>query len=239
MLNVARHLRLLGLLTTLFAAVIGIAFLVPSGSEASHTGGFFYTVEQSGAGLPEQIVTPLVNADTVANFYNLVGISSNNTGLQKSNVSNLWLYEDSNTGVVSLGMIHDKRNDSGGGGADFTFGGVPAGTTFVVRDDNQPTEAVLPASIWSWASCCTDGGVLSGTLQNATWAITIDSVFPTAGGIGSGKIASWEYLDGPAAVNTNPIALALTTSADPTKQVIIRSRKLDDDDDDDDGDDDN
>ena len=155
---------------------------------AGHTPVFLYTVEQ---GANVWGVMPRLSPADVVTFYDYNTIpASSNTGLEQSDTSILFLYRDP-AGVISLVMIHDQPPDGSGGKAVFGFSGVPAGTSFVVRDDGG--EASLPTSTWRWAACCTDGGALSGTL-NGEFAITIDASFPATGGLTPGKIDAWKFL---------------------------------------------
>src|SRR5215510_12584486 len=119
--------RLFGRAKVAAAATVAILcglFLQPA--EAGHTRGFVYTIEQGGA---TQGVIPLVGAAGVGTFYGYPGGGARaNTGLEQSNNSLLFLYEDAQ-GKVSLVMIHDA-NDGSGGKAIFNFSGIPDGTTF-------------------------------------------------------------------------------------------------------------
>lgn len=207
------HKARLAILTLVGALALLMMVLFPVPAQGSHTAGFFYTVEVGATG--EQLVTPLVGTTDVATFYDYGSLpapanASANTGLEKSDTSILFVYEDP-LGNVSLVMIHDIPNDGSGGRVDFAFAGVPVGTSFVVRDDAGGSEAVLPASIWRWNDFNTDGGALSGTL-NGAFAITITPSFPPGGGLSPGAISSWEYLDGTLAAPV-PIPLDVSDTA--------------------------
>ncbi len=200
-------LKLLGV-----TAITVMLCLIPRDAEASHTAGFQYTVTQDGI---EKEVVPIVNMENVEDFYNYSS-SSANTGLELSNTSILFLFEDEN-GNVSLVMIHDAPNDGSGGKAVFNFEGVPTGTDFVVRDDPLGEEAILPTSTWQWNDDNTDGGALSGSLNEA-FTITITPEFPDSGGLTPGKIDNWQFLTGD--TSSDPVNLDLTMP------VTIKARRL-------------
>lgn len=213
-------------LLTLAAIAALLVTLVPVAAQGSHTAGFFYTVEVGNTG--EQLVTPLVGPTDVVAFYAYGSLpapasASGNTGLEQSDTSILFVYEDP-AGNVSLVMIHDQPLDGSGGRVDFSFAGVPAGTSFVVRDDAGAAEAVLPASTWRWNNSNTDGGALSGTL-NGAFAITITPSFPATGGLTPGRITAWHYLTGslagPSVIQLNQ-ANTVTVRARPMADIDIK-----------------
>ncbi len=153
-----------------------------------------YTIEQDG-----QVwsVEPLVGAETVQDFYDYNTVpASSNTGLEESDTSLLFLYEEETEGDVSnvsLVIIHDKPHDDSGGKVEFTFSDVPEEASFLVEDDSGDGIG-LPTSTWRWANCCTDGGALG--LLTGFYAIGIDPLFPQTGGLDPGSISAWKYLTG-------------------------------------------
>jgi hypothetical protein len=198
-------------------AVLFGMFLQPA--EGGHTRGFLYTIEQSG-GAPHGVI-PLTDAADVETFYRYPGgAARSDTGLEQSDTSLLFLYEDIQ-GRVSLVMIHDA-NDGSGGKAVFDFAGIPDGTTFVVRDDPGDDSYVitLPGGTatvtWRWNDVNTDGGALSGSLERQAWTITITSQFPPEGGQTAGKINAWKFLTGSL---DNPTEIGL----DMTEPVVIKA----------------
>jgi hypothetical protein len=176
-------------------AVLSGMFLQPA--EGGHTRGFIYTIEQGG-GAPQGVI-PLLDADDVKTFYGYPGgANRSDTGLEQSDTSLLFLYEDIQ-GRVSLVMIHDA-NDRSGGKAVFDFVGIPDGTTFVVQDDPEDSYVAPPGGTatvtWRWNDANTDGGALSGSLERQAWTITITPRFPPEGGQTAGKITTWKFLTG-------------------------------------------
>ena len=85
----------------------------------------------------------LTGAADVGTFYGYPGgASRSDTGLEQSDTSLLFLYEDPQ-GRVSLVMIHDAT-DGSGGKAVFGFAGIASGTGFLVRDDPGDSSYLLP-----------------------------------------------------------------------------------------------
>jgi hypothetical protein len=165
-----RRSHLFGCVTVAAAAAVAVLlgmFLQPA--EGGHTRGFVYTIEQGG-GAPQGVI-PLSGADDVETFNGYPGgAARSDTGLEQSDTSLLFLYED-RQGKVSLVMIHDA-NDGSGGKAVFDFEGIPDGTAFVVRDDPGDDSYVITqpggtATVtWRWNNVNTDGGALSGSLES-------------------------------------------------------------------------
>jgi len=88
--------------------------------------------------------------------------SSANTGLEIANTLIIFLYEDVNTGVISLFLIADIANSGSGGSLQFEFNCVPSNSFISVQDDGGEFGGSPPlfTGNWSWGDCCTDGGVI-------------------------------------------------------------------------------
>ena len=130
-----------------------------------------------------------------------------------------WLYEDTNTGVLSLGMVFDKLNVPGGvsgGTMNLTTAGMPVGTVISVEDDNGDVAAsevlINGTENWGWNDRNTDGAMVSG-LENLTWTITID--INTFSGLDD-----FFFLDGPNSMT--PMSLEV----DPETTITIRARRV-------------
>jgi hypothetical protein len=228
-----RRCRLFGRFRVATAATVAVLvglFLQPI--DAGHTRGFVYTIGQPGAA--SQSVIPLRGAKAVESFYGYPGgAARSNTGLEQSDTSLLFLYEDER-GKVSLVMIHDA-NDGSGGRAVFDFSGVPNGTTFVVQDD--PSDGsygiTLPGGTatvsWRWDDVNTDGGALSGSLEQQAWTITITPQFPPPSEGIAGRITAWKFLTGNVN-NPSEIALDMTDpiviSAIPAGLQVVTNARL-------------
>ncbi len=119
------------------------------------------TITQDGNTYP---INSLIGNVSAASFYQY-GIpngSSANTGLESNNGLTIFLYEDMNTGVVSLFLIADIQNSGSGGTLSFEFNCAPAGSFISVMDDPGEFSGSPPlfTGNWNWSSCCTDGGVI-------------------------------------------------------------------------------
>jgi hypothetical protein len=189
-------------------------------AEGGHTRGFVYTIEQPG-GTSQGVIPLRRGTDDVQTFYGYPGgAARSNTGLEQPETSLLFLYEDAQ-GKVSLVMIHDAPGNTGGA-ATFAFAGIPEGTTFIVKDDEEdgPYTINLPGGTatvtWEWNDVNTDGGVLSGSLEKQAWTITITPQFPPGGGTPPGQISAWKFLTG--SLN-DPTEIALDT----TDPITIRA----------------
>lgn len=112
-------------------------------------------------------VTPKTGNPTAVNYYKYgtPDGSSANTGLEISQKTVVFLYQEP-SGKVSIFMIHDKPNDSGGGEIKMGATGL-VGMSFLVFDDpgedtaNNKINATTGVGVmhWNWSPCCTDGAV--------------------------------------------------------------------------------
>lgn len=168
-------------------------------------------------------VTPLSHGDqSVEEFY---GYSTEDyeshtaTDLERSDVSQLFLYEDPD-GRLSLAIVHDVAEgpDGTGGAASFEFAGLAADGEWLVRNDdydgaddvwetteNHESDAVH----WAWNNWHSDGGVFGGL--DAEFEVTITPAFNEAARLDPGtpgEITEWQFLSGDAA-DPERIALSL------------------------------
>jgi hypothetical protein len=102
--------------------------------------------------------------------YGVPNGSSANTGLELNNGLILFLYEDTNTGVISLFLIADIANSGSGGSLQFDLNCLPSTAFISVEDDQGEFSGAPPlfSGNWSWSSCCTDGGVIEDIGCNNT-----------------------------------------------------------------------
>lgn len=166
-------------------------------------------------------VTPLSYDDlTVEEFYDNYDAQSHTpTGLERSDVSQLFLYEDPD-GTLSLVVLHDKPNDGSGGAVTFQFAGLPTDEgRWIVPDDGHDFDSDTDTSPdWAWNRYKTDGGVFQGGFDDGV-DVTIDPAFNEAASsdpFTPGEITTWQVLSGDA---ENPNRFAL----DMIKPVTIRS----------------
>lgn len=178
-------------------------------------------------GATNQIIDPLAKAESAVAYYDFgfEGTASGNPDFgPEDDTAFFWLYEDTNTGTLSLGMIFDMRNTSGNGGTmNLTTSGMPSGATVVVSDDSSETATLINGTeTWSWNSYNSDGAMVSG-LENSTWSI--DIVFNSFSGLSGG----FYFLDGPSSSSPTKILLdsskTLTISAsavpEPTTMLLL------------------
>ncbi len=117
-----------------------------------------------------------------------------------------WLYEEADTGLLSLSVIfnhRDRRSTSGGGQAFFTLSGLPAGWSWTLQDDNQDIDSdtdLTPS--WTWVNTYTDGGVIGGLEENE-WDIFWDLTDISG-------VENWYFLSGDA---NNPTRYSLPSLA--------------------------
>ncbi|MCK5061541.1 hypothetical protein KAR28_03235, partial [Candidatus Parcubacteria bacterium] len=130
---------------------------------------------------------PYVKADTASEFYCYNGNcaipytvypSSSNLAeaydFTQSQRSNIFAYINANNNMLSLGFLHDYINDGSGGEVHFNFSGNGWDMSIVsVSDDGASEFSKIIHGNWSWATCCTDGGMIDIASLNTSWSITI------------------------------------------------------------------
>lgn len=132
-----------------------------------------YTLEQGDF---STTLVPLQDSQSVTDFYNYSNFQSN-TGLEVDGRTQIFLYENTNTGNVSLVVLNGLA-DGGPGDVTFSFEGLPDGTEFQVQDDPDDTWSLNDSTAeveWSWDEGFNDGGAL-GPLSR-TFEITITPQF--------------------------------------------------------------
>lgn len=134
-------------------------------------------------------IEPLSTDRSVRAFYGYNGAHSNTPpGLERSDVSTLFLYEGS-TGETSLVVIHDRPGDGSDGQGSFDFTGLPTGSgQWVVEDDPSDFSPTDTLPDWTWLARFNDGGAWRGGL-NGSFTITIDPDFVQG-------ITDWDVLSG-------------------------------------------
>lgn len=138
-----------------------------------------------------QRIIPLAKAQSALAFYNYSGYQANNY-LVVPDHSLLFLYRDTESGELSLFIIHDAPADATNGSVSFSFWGLPPGARWALLDDADgidrfSLEPPNGEAHWYWSSDRTDGLVLSGLGE--TFAITIAPSFLWG-------ITSWDLLTG-------------------------------------------
>lgn len=116
-----------------------------------------------------------------------------------------YFYEETDTGILSLGIVMDAPGGvSGNGDARFTLSGLPSGWAWTVEDDGSEingTQDTTPT--WAWSTAYGDGGVISG-LENTTW--TIEWLANSNTSYFNG-IDAWYFIDDPLNKYENAILL--------------------------------
>lgn len=161
----------------LFLLLAVVVLLLPTTGLAQGDG--FYTVSQ---GETQVQIEPLANAAGAVAFYKMTNMQAA-TGLEKPNTAVMFLYQDTAGGVLSLFVILSAATGTAGS-TTMTLSGVPAGASFLVKDDGSdfrdtwqltaPTGSIS----WTWDQSRGDGMVL-GPL-GAEFAVTLFPQF-TAG----------------------------------------------------------
>jgi cysteine-rich repeat protein len=146
-------------------------------------------------GMLSQAVVPIDRAKDVVSFYDYTS-SSGHTGFEAVGKSELFLYRDTGTGVMTLVTEHGIDQNSSGqnqpmGQVVQHIAGLPAGVSVAVADDDSTeffmTSATTAEGNWTF-NLNTDGGALSGLPLPGTWTVTVDSQFLVG-------IDTWRFLD--------------------------------------------
>lgn len=191
---------------------LGVLLFLPlliSVSVAAQTGStsVSYVLEQGDF---STTLVPLQDSQSVTDFYNYSNFQSN-TGLEVNGRSQIFLYENTNTGNVSLVVVHGLA-DGGAGDVSFSFDGLPDGTQFQVQDDADDTWTINPPTAqidWTWQAGFNDGAAL-GPLSR-TFELTITPQFNSG-------IDEWAALSG----NVNNPESRLLPNLN--EQITIRAR---------------
>jgi cysteine-rich repeat protein len=146
-------------------------------------------------GLLRRWVRPIERPKDVVAFYGYASASAH-TGFEALEASELYLYRDVTTSVISLVTEHGIDIDTTGQDQPSShviqhFTGVPAGVTVTVTDDNaMELFADSPASFtgsWSFHQN-TDGGALSGFPLPGSWSVDVEPSFLQG-------VLTWRYVD--------------------------------------------
>lgn len=160
-----------------------------------------YSIVQGDRCVPLEVVGD--GSQTVTAYYDYRNgsdsdFSSHGTDeRQATSVSQLYVYRGAEGD--SLVVLHDARNDGGGGGAvSMAVTGIPASAEWVVEDDSYPgnedrfNHSETRSRIdWVWFPSRTDGGVLRGLAALDGGGITIDARWGEQSY--GGRELDWEY----------------------------------------------
>ncbi len=178
--------------------------------------GIIYTVSD---GTTTTVINPLTKAESASDYYDygFSAASGNPDFGPEEDKGFFWLYEDTNTNILSLGMIFDKRCISScvsGGTMNITSSGIPGSAFIGASDDGSETGTLINGTeTWAWNKNNSDGGMISG-LESSTW--TIELVLNSFSGLSNG----FAFVDGPSSTGSSDISLAL----DPGSTLTITAR---------------
>jgi cysteine-rich repeat protein len=169
-------------------------------------------VEQGGLVFSARIIQ---RATTASAFYAYVSASAH-TGYEALETSNLFVYRDLSTGVLSLFAIHGIDRDTSGliqptSDVRFDITDVPAGTTLAISDEPGEFVRLTPTSyrgLWRFANN-TDGGVIQGLPLPGSWEIRVMPNF-VAG------ISRFRWVDEPASFTPLDLRTVVIIRAYPT-----------------------
>jgi hypothetical protein len=190
---------------------VGLAFVATSSAHA----GFIYEVSD---GTTTTQISPIANSQTAAGYYDLFSASGHPAFGAENNKAFFWLYEDTGTNVLSLGMIFDMEDpgNTGSGNITLTTSGFPTGAAVAVSDDGSETATLINGTErFSWNAANTDGAMISG-LEATEW--TIDLAIDSFAGLGNGFF----FVDGPATTGSADIPLAIAAG----DTITISAREM-------------
>lgn len=159
----------------------------------------------------DQQVDPLATAFSGVNYSNYNGTGQAMFGPQ-ADTGYLWIYKNTLTDDISLGMLFDTYYSGSAGNAAISFTGAPD-NAFVENSDDPgellQTGAGTFSGNWSWGKFFNDGGYIGGLAVPPApdWTMTV-SLLSSVG------IDSWYFLSGDA---VNPTQYQL----DMTQDLII------------------
>ena len=140
-------------------------------------------IEVSQPGGRRFTVAPVEQFTPARFFYGLVSASAH-TGFEAENTSNLFLYRDFNTGVLSLFTVHGIDQNTTGvfqqtAQVAFFYSGIPTGAAAILSDDNGEFNMTGPTAAsgdW-WFRANTDGGILEDLQFPGDWIMRVSPNF--------------------------------------------------------------
>jgi len=158
---------------------------------------------------------PLTRTGSGKDFYSYSSASAH-TGFEQPGLSQILLYLDKSTRVLSLLVIHGVDQDTSGleqpsSTVQFLFSGLPESTAIGISDDSGElimTSATTATGLWSFTNN-SDGGVLDGLPLPGNWSITVEPFFIKGGW-------TWTWLEADGSVVPLDISQPLTIEAHAT-----------------------
>jgi len=182
--------KVFSFLFSVLALTIIVMVLSPRLAQA-----LIFKVEQDGL---SKTVEPVKRAEDAVSFYDYLP-ASGHCEFMEEGVSKLYLYQDTESGTLSL-IIHHHIDEGTPGWkrVDFDFDSVPGGVFVALSDDWEDSYHLRqeldltehPEGRWRFGHR-TDGGVLSGFSTNQPWCFTITPTyfFPSWG-----SMEEWRYV---------------------------------------------
>lgn len=193
-------------------ALLGAGPAASCSPAATATASSGYSLRQGGF-LREFM--PLIGESPVAAFYNYLDYRANNHFALPDH-SLIFLYRESESGELSLVIIHDSPGDGTGGAAIFRFSGLPRTAVLVLLDDDDGSDRFSLAppqgeARWYWYPGHTDGLVIGGLGEQFEITIFPDFLW---------GINGWDLLTGGLAA---PVTISLPSLSEP---LTITARNL-------------
>lgn len=155
-------------------------------------------VVNSGATLIDQIVQPFTGTQTITQFYGYAGSKANPGFTLTPGALHFFLYEDSDDGVLGLGMVAGARAASPAGTLGFVLTGAPVSAVGRVQDDPGDTFGwenggpdVNGTYSMTWAANYTDGFAFDG-IEGSYWEMIFNGLSGANTGITSAAFLSFE-----------------------------------------------
>jgi cysteine-rich repeat protein len=172
-------------------------------------------VVQQGAA--SHAVLPVSRAATANAFYNYFA-SSSHTGFEQVSTSHMMLYQDRNTGAMSLVVVLGIDEGTSGqlqpnGRVTMSFTGLPRRVAVALSDDAGElylTSQTTAQGDWHF-NRNGDGGILSGLPFPGTWSVIVTPAFMSG-------ISSWQFSDDQASTSlTLDVPITISAFDSPSK----------------------
>ena len=198
----------------------GTAILLFSSQHANAT---LFTLGNDGV---DSTVSSLVGTETAVEYYDYRGFVGHADFDRRDDAGYFWLYEDSRSGDLSLGVLLDDPDTAGSGGhARITFDNLPSSYHVDIAEENRDGRDELGANgansaygDWRWLAGFGDGGLIGG-LEGNLWNISV--VIHEYSGI-----EDWFFVNGPSTYSSDLILLngedfTLATIPEPSALFLI------------------
>jgi hypothetical protein len=193
MISVCKRFIVVSMLGIVIIATLasGTGFATQAADSDSDSG---YVVETSDG--DEYCMQPIRNEGNVSQFYgyntDARDSRGGDTSFEQAKTASLLLYEDTQTGNLSLVFLHGSANESNLRQANYDLSGFE-GTEWLVKDDPESftydsyayEDGAIAGVQWQWQSG-TDGGAI-GSL-GSPFSVTVDATVQ--------EVGTWRLIDG-------------------------------------------